>query len=152
MFCEISGFAQNPELMKDYNTTIQESISELYKVLEETVSETDMARIKDAFELAHDAHKDQYRKSGLPYIMHPIAVAKIVAQELELGPNPVIAALLHDVVEDTPYTLEDVQERFGDDVAFLVDVVTKKKKDKYNSKILMLCHNLKKKYMNNKNK
>ena len=132
MFCEISGFAQNPELMKDYNTTIQESISELYKVLEETVSETDMARIKDAFELAHDAHKDQYRKSGLPYIMHPIAVAKIVAQELELGPNPVIAALLHDVVEDTPYTLEDVQERFGDDVAFLVDVVTKKKKDKYN--------------------
>ena len=131
MFCEISGFAQNPELMKDYSTMIQESISELYNVLEGTVSDTDMARIKDAYELALDAHKDQYRKSGLPYIIHPIAVAQIVAKELELGPNPVIAALLHDVVEDTAYTLEDIHERFGDDVAFLVDVVTKKKKDKY---------------------
>ena len=131
MFCEISSFAQNPELMKDYSTMIQESISELYNVLEGTVSETDMSRIKDAFELAHDAHKDQYRKSGLPYIIHPIAVAQIVAKELELGPNPIIAALLHDVVEDTAYTLEDIHARFGDDVAFLVDVVTKKKKEKY---------------------
>ena len=131
MFCEISGFAQNPDLMKDYSTIIQENVEELYRALEETVSEADMARIKDAFELAMEAHKDQYRKSGLPYIIHPIAVAEIVAKELELGPNPIIAALLHDVVEDTHYTLEDVRERYGDDVAFLVDIVTKKKKEKY---------------------
>ena len=131
MFCEISGFAQNSEPMADYSTMIRENVEELYKVLEETVSESDMVRIKDAFALALEAHKDQYRKSGLPYIMHPIAVALIVAKELELGPDPVIAALLHDVVEDTNYTLEDVRERYGDDVAFLVDIVTKKKKEKY---------------------
>ena len=131
MFCEISGFAQNQKLMEDYSKMIEERIAELYEVLAGTVSENDMARIKDAFELAHEAHKEQYRKSGLPYIIHPIAVALIVAKELELGPNPVIAALLHDVVEDTAYTLEDVRERYGDDVAFLVDVVTKKKKEKY---------------------
>ena len=70
MFCEISGFAQNSDLMKDYSTMIQERIAELYEVLAETVSENDMARIKDAFELALEAHKDQYRKSGLPYIIH----------------------------------------------------------------------------------
>ena len=91
----------------------------------------DMQRIKDAFELAREAHKTQFRKSGEPYILHPIAVARIVAEELELGANPIIAAFLHDVVEDTDYTLEDIRKRFGDDVAFLVGVVTKKKKDRY---------------------
>ena len=117
--------------MENYSTMIRENVAELYNVLKDTVSDVDMAMIKDAFELAMEAHKDQYRKSGLPYIIHPIAVALIVAKELELGPNPIIAALLHDVVEDTHYTLEDVRERYGDDVAFLVDIVTKKKKDKY---------------------
>ena len=131
MFCEISGFALNPEHMTDYSTMIKENVAELYDALEGTVSDVDMARIKDAFELAMEAHKDQYRKSGLPYIIHPIAVALIVAKELELGPNPIIAALLHDVVEDTHYTLEDVRERYGDDVALLVDIVTKKKKEIY---------------------
>ena len=131
MFCEISSFAQNSEPMTDYSTMIRENVEELYRFLEETVSDSDMTRIKDAFELALDAHKNQYRKSGLPYIIHPIAVALIVAKELELGPNPIIAALLHDVVEDTDYTLEDVRKRYGDDVAFLVDIVTKKKKEKY---------------------
>ena len=130
-FAKLAVSRKIQNLMKDYSTMIQERIAELYEVLAETVSENDMARIKDAFELALEAHKDQYRKSGLPYIIHPIAVALIVAKELELGPNPVIAALLHDVVEDTEYTLEDVRERYGDDVAFLVDVVTKKKKEKY---------------------
>ena len=91
----------------------------------------DMQRIKDAFELAREAHKTQFRKSGEPYILHPIAVARIVAEELELGANPIIAAFLHDVVEDTDYTLDDIRKRFGDDVAFLVGVVTKKKKDRY---------------------
>ena len=108
-FAKLAVSRKIQNLMKDYSTMIQERIAELYEVLAETVSENDMARIKDAFELALEAHKDQYRKSGLPYIIHPIAVALIVAKELELGPNPVIAALLHDVVEDTEYTLEDVR-------------------------------------------
>ena len=117
--------------MEDYSSIINEGVEKLYKVLEESVSTADMSRIREAFQLAETAHRNQFRKSGLPYIIHPIAVAQIVAEELELGPNPVIAALLHDVVEDTPYTIEDVRGIFGDDVAFLVDIVTKKKKDKY---------------------
>ena len=92
------------------------------------LSAEDIARISDAYQLAREAHKEQRRKSGEPYIMHPVAVAKIVAEELRLGANPIIAAFLHDVVEDTPYTVEDIEQRFGSDVAFLVDVVTKKKK------------------------
>jgi len=117
--------------MKDYGILIAERTARLYSFLEKCMSEEDMARIKDAYALAEEAHRNQYRKSGLPYIIHPIAVAQIVAEELELGPNPVIAALLHDVVEDTPYTLEDIRVRYGDDVALLVDAVTKKKKEKY---------------------
>ena len=87
--------------------------------------------MRKAYEFAAEAHSAQRRKSGEPYIMHPIAVASIVAEELELGENPVISAFLHDVVEDTDYTIEDIRERFGDDVAFLVDTVTKRKKDSY---------------------
>lgn len=82
-------------------------------------------------QLVAEAHKEQKRKTGEPYIIHPIAVARIVAEELELGVNPVMAAFLHDVVEDTQYTIEDIRERFGEDVAFLVGVVTKQKKEKY---------------------
>lgn len=91
----------------------------------------DMELIKQAYYLAEEAHRPQERKSGEPYIIHPIAVATIVCCELQLGTNPIIAALLHDVVEDTHYTIEDIRERFGDDVAFLVQVVTKEKKKEY---------------------
>ena len=121
--------------MNNYTDIINESITRLYYSLDGTISEDDMARVKDAFALAEEAHRDQFRKSGLPYIVHPIAVAQIVASELELGPNPVIAALLHDVVEDTDYTVEDIRERFGDDVAHLVDIVTKRaSEEQVNSK------------------
>ena len=113
--------------MNNYNDIINEGINKLYASLEGTLTPYDMDRVKDAFALALEAHNDQYRRSGLPYIVHPIAVAQIVAAELELGPNPVIAALLHDVVEDTDYTLEYIKERFGEDVAHLVDIVTKRK-------------------------
>lgn len=107
----------------------------VFDVMADRVSAEDLQRIKDAFAFAAEAHKDQKRNSGEPYIFHPIAVARIAAEELELDTNTVIAAFLHDVVEDTDYTIEDVRARFGDDVAFLVDVVTKRKKDKYqNSK------------------
>ena len=114
-----------------YTTQISESIESLFANMEQRISAEDMQRVRDAYVLAAEAHKDQRRKTGEPYIIHPIAVARIVAEELELGANPVIAAFLHDVVEDTDYTIEDIRERFGDDVAFLVGVVTKQKKDKY---------------------
>ena len=113
-----------------YTTQIRESIESLFANMEQRISAEDMQRVRNAYALAAEAHKDQRRKTGEPYIIHPIAVARIVAEELELGANPVIAAFLHDVVEDTEYTIEDICERFGDDVAFLVGVVTKHKKDK----------------------
>ena len=103
-------------------------VEELLGRLARRLSAEDIARIADSYQLAREAHMEQRRKSGEPYIMHPVAVAKIVAEELRLGANPIIAAFLHDVVEDTPYTIDDIAARFGDDVAFLVDVVTKKKK------------------------
>ncbi len=114
-----------------YTTQISESIESLFANMEQRISAEDMQRVRNAYALAAEAHKEQRRKTGEPYIIHPIAVARIVAEELELGANPVIAAFLHDVVEDTNYTIEDIRERFGDDVAFLVGVVTKQKKDKY---------------------
>ena len=107
---------------------IDAEVEQLLVRLARRFSTEDIERIESAYQLAREAHKEQRRKSGEPYIMHPVAVAKIVAEELRLGPNPIIAAFLHDVVEDTPYTNEDIRERFGDDVAFLVDVVTKKKR------------------------
>ena len=113
-------------MMKNYNMMILEKAQVVFMEMEKRVSAEDMARIHAAFELAREAHSEQKRKSGEPYIIHPISVATIVAIELKLGANPVIAAFLHDVVEDTDYTIDDIRQRFGDDVAFLVSVVTKK--------------------------
>ena len=113
-----------------YTQRINESIESIFSHIRTRFSEEDMQRVREAYELAFEAHKPQRRKTGEPYIIHPIAVARIIAEELELGANPVIAAFLHDVVEDTDYTIEDIRDRFGDDVAFLVGVVTKQKKEK----------------------
>ena len=118
-------------MMQNYNKMIQEKAQIVFMEMEKRVSAEDMARIHAAFELAREAHAEQKRKSGEPYIIHPIAVATIVAIELKLGANPVIAAFLHDVVEDTAYTMDDIRQRFGDDVAFLVSVVTKKSTGNY---------------------
>ena len=115
----------------NYDAQIQCSADELFKRMESKVSPSEIARLRSAFEFAREAHRPQRRKSGEPYIIHPVCVARIVAEELELGADPVIAAFLHDVVEDTDYSIEDIRDRFGDDVAFLVGVVTKEKKDKY---------------------
>ncbi|MBQ8542589.1 MAG: bifunctional (p)ppGpp synthetase/guanosine-3',5'-bis(diphosphate) 3'-pyrophosphohydrolase [Bacteroidaceae bacterium] len=112
---------------------IDKGVEDLLATLSRRLSTEDICRIRTAYELAREAHKEQRRKSGEPYIIHPIAVARIVAEELRLGANPIIAAFLHDVVEDTPYTIEDIEERFGADVAFLVNVITKKKKQHYDS-------------------
>ena len=118
-------------MMQNYNKMIQEKAQIVFMEMEKRVSAEDMVRIRAAFELAREAHAEQKRKSGEPYIIHPIAVATIVAIELKLGANPVIAAFLHDVVEDTAYTMDDIRQRFGDDVAFLVSVVTKKSTGHY---------------------
>ena len=113
-------------MQNDYNRIIQERADHVFQVMAKRVPSEDLTRIRDAFELAREAHAPQKRKTGEPYILHPIAVANIAAEELMLGANPVIACFLHDVVEDTPYTIDDIRDRFGDDVAFLVRVVTKK--------------------------
>ena len=118
-------------MTQNYDMMIKEKAQRVFSVMEKRVSHEDMERIHAAFELAKTAHADQKRKSGEPYIFHPIAVANIVAEELMLGANPVIAAFLHDVVEDTDYTIDDIQQLFGDDVAFLVRVVTKQEKEHY---------------------
>lgn len=88
-------------------------------------SDEDEKLIKSAFYFAYDAHKGVKRKSGEPYIVHPIAVAKIVVNEIGLGVKSVAAALLHDVVEDTDYTVEDIKHHFGDKIAYMVDGLTK---------------------------
>lgn len=90
--------------------------------------DADRQLILDAFFLANEAHRGVRRKSGVPYILHPIAVAKIVVEEIGLGVKSVAAALLHDVVEDTDYTIEDMEVRFGKKVATMVDGLTKMKK------------------------
>lgn len=88
-------------------------------------SEKDWDIIKKAFFLAKEAHKGMRRKSGEPYIIHPIAVAKIVIEEIGLGVKSVVAALLHDVVEDTAYTVEEIGLMFGSKIATMVDGLTK---------------------------
>ncbi len=118
-------------MKRNYEEKIQTDVNTIFTLMAQRVDENQMNLLHDAYGFAAFAHKDQLRKSGEPYISHPVAVARIVAEELELGANPVMAAFLHDVVEDCPYTIDDIRERFGDDVAFLVGVVTKQKKAKY---------------------
>ena len=114
-----------------YEEKIQASVESIFTMLAKRLDEEQMKMVRAAYNFAAVAHKDQKRKTGEPYIIHPIAVARIVAEEMGLGANPVMAAFLHDVIEDCPYTIDDIRERFGDDVAFLVGVVTKQKKAKY---------------------
>lgn len=85
----------------------------------------DTRLIRKAFDVAVEAHKDMRRKSGEPYIYHPIAVARICAEEMGLGPTAIICALLHDTVEDTHITLEDVEDLFGPKVRMIIDGLTK---------------------------
>ncbi|TDN82791.1 GTP pyrophosphokinase [Salegentibacter sp. 24] len=115
------------------NKQIARQYKELLRISYRSLSDDDKKQIRKAFDTAVDAHKDQRRKSGEAYIFHPIAVAKIVASEIGLDATSIIAALLHDVVEDTVYTLEDIEKMFGDTVAKIVDGLTKissLKKDK----------------------
>jgi GTP diphosphokinase / guanosine-3',5'-bis(diphosphate) 3'-diphosphatase len=81
--------------------------------------------VRKAFKMALEAHKDMRRKTGEPYIYHPLSVATIAAGEIGLGATSIICALLHDVVEDTEYTIEDIRGLFGDKVAAIIDGLTK---------------------------
>lgn len=115
----------------DYDDIIQQRADHVFQVMAPRATPEEMALMRDAFSFAREAHKSQKRKTGEPYILHPIAVASIAAEELMLDANPVAACFLHDVVEDTEHTLDEIAERFGKDVAFLVRVVTKQKKKHY---------------------
>jgi GTP diphosphokinase / guanosine-3',5'-bis(diphosphate) 3'-diphosphatase len=107
------------------NKAIAHEYKELLRISYQTLSTEDKKLIRKAFDVAVDAHKDQRRKSGEAYIFHPIAVAKIVASEIGLGSTSIAAALLHDVVEDTPVTIEDIERDFNPKVAQLVEGLTK---------------------------
>ncbi len=107
------------------NKLIAKQYKELLRISYQNLTDDDKKLIRSAFEIAVDAHKDQRRKSGEAYIFHPIAVAKIVASKIGLDAVSIAAALLHDVVEDTQYTLDDIDRMFGETVARIVDGLTK---------------------------
>ena len=113
-----------------YEEMIMQAHDALFAALPGEMTDQEKALIEDAFRLAKEAHAPQTRDSGLPYILHPLSVALVVVKEMrQKGAAIVAAALLHDVVEDTPHTIEEIGERFGDDVAFLVAAVTKPNKN-----------------------
>jgi len=109
--------AEKSEILKRYRA--------LLRACKETLQKGDKKMIRRAFELALESHQDMRRKSGEPYIYHPIAVAQIAAEEIGLGTTSIVCALLHDVVEDTDITLEDVEREFGKKVAKIIDGLTK---------------------------
>ncbi len=114
------------EAIEKENAAITKAYKELLKVSYTTLSKEDKKLIRSAFEVALDGHKNQRRKSGEAYIFHPLAVAKIVAQEIGLDATSIAAALLHDVVEDSPdYKIKDIEKKFGKTIAKIVDGLTK---------------------------
>lgn len=132
---------------KDYGEEIRRAYQELIDTVSGYMHDKDkLDAIQEAFELAHKAHAEQIRATGEPYIIHPLSVAYILA-ELEMDVQGIIAALLHDVVEDTEYMLEDIRMMFGDDVAFLVDGVTKLSQFHYKDKEDQQLENFRKMFL-----
>ena len=127
-----------------------ETPDELYEQLVEKIKQyhpTDnFSMLKKAYDLAKEAHKDQKRKSGEPYIIHPLKVAIILA-ELELDMETIVAGILHDTIEDTPYTYDDLKNLFGEEVAVLVDGVTKLGKLSYTTKEEIQAENYRKMFL-----
>src|SRR5690606_25062075 len=97
----------------------------LLRSLKQRIKKGDRKMLRRAFEMAAEAHKEMRRKSGEPYILHPLAVARIVVEEIGLGVTSACCALLHDVVEDTEINLEDIREEFGEVFAKIIDGLTK---------------------------
>ncbi len=115
----------NEAYLEQENKQIAHQYKELLRVSYRILTKDDKQMIRKAFETAVEAHKDQRRKSGEAYVFHPIAVAKIVASEIGLDATSITAALLHDVVEDTEFTLADIEQMFGETIARIVDGLTK---------------------------
>jgi GTP pyrophosphokinase len=128
--------AEKKELTKQYK--------ELLKISYRRLTAADKRLIRSAFDVAVDAHKEQRRKSGEAYVFHPIAVAKIVASEIGLDATSIAAALLHDVVEDTTYTLADIEQLFGETVARIVDGLTKISNMPYDKDVSLQAENFRK--------
>ena len=126
------------------NAIIAQEYKNLLRNTYLSLSPADIKLIRLAFETAVDAHKEQRRKSGEPYILHPIAVAQIVADQIGLGATSIAAALLHDVVEDTSLTLEDIELMFGKSVAKIVDGLTKISKLSKDKRVSVQAENFKK--------
>ncbi|OIP00014.1 MAG: RelA/SpoT family protein [Bacteroidetes bacterium CG2_30_32_10] len=114
---EVDAEKEKKEILLKYKSLLRVSRAEY--------SKEDKKMIRKAFDMALEAHKDTRRKSGEPYIYHPIAVANIASKEIGLGATSVICALLHDVVEDTDYTLTDISNMFGEKIAKIIDGLTK---------------------------
>ena len=127
---------ENKEIAKQYK--------ELLRISYQTLTQSDKKLIRTAFDTAVDAHKAQRRKSGEAYIFHPINVAKIVADQIGLDATSIAAALLHDVVEDTPYTLEDIERLTNPKVAKIVQGLTKISHLKKDKDISMQAENFRK--------
>jgi len=108
---------EKTEILKRYRA--------LLRACKSTLQKGDKRMIRKAFDIALESHKDMRRKSGEPYIYHPIAVAQIAAEEIGLGTTSIVCALLHDVVEDTDITLDDIEREFGKKVAKIIDGLTK---------------------------
>ncbi len=126
------------------NKNIARQYKELLRISYRSLSDDDKKLIRLAFDTAVDAHKDQRRKSGEAYIFHPIAVAKIVASEIGLDATSIAAALLHDVVEDTQYSLSDIEKMFGPTVMKIVDGLTKISHLKKDKDVSMQAENFRK--------
>ncbi|MGH2666354.1 RelA/SpoT family protein [Flavobacterium sp.] len=126
------------------NKAIAQEYKELLRISYQTLSPEDKKLIRKAFDVAVEAHQDQRRKSGEAYIFHPIAVAKIVAGEIGLGATAIAAALMHDVVEDTDITVQDIEKLFNPKVAQLVEGLTKISQVKKDMNISMQAENFRK--------
>ena len=133
---EIDIELENKEIAKEYKN--------LLRISYQTLTPEDKMIIRKAFDVAVEAHKDQRRKSGEAYIFHPIAVAKIVASEIGLGATAIAAALMHDVVEDSPITVAEIEKVFNPKIAQLVDGLTKISKVKTDQEISMQAENFRK--------
>ena len=132
----VSEKIENKEIVKQYK--------ELLQISYQTLSNKDKTLIRSAFDTAVNAHRNQRRKSGEPYVFHPISVAKIVAHEIGLDATSIAAALLHDVVEDTEYSFEDIDKLFGSDVMRIVEGLTKISKLSKESNVSLQAENFRK--------
>ena len=132
----VSEKIENKEIVKQYK--------ELLQISYQTLSNKDKTLIRSAFDTAVNAHRNQRRKSGEPYVFHPISVAKIVAHEIGLDATSIAAALLHDVVEDTEYSFEDIEKLFGGDVMRIVEGLTKISKLSKESNVSLQAENFRK--------